>query len=93
MPPILQMNLLLVVLAQAAGTNAKTSQYWASYSGYLSTMLDDTFANRTGAFVRPRGMVLAEDVGVENDGANAPWFVSNANVSSVGGMTKLYHAP
>ena len=91
---MLQQHLVLLLLALATGdSTAKPSEYWGSYSGYLSALLDETFTNRSDVFVRHKGLVLPEDVGIENDGRDAPWFVSNANVSSLGGMMKLCHAP
>ena len=83
----------VLLLAQAACSSSKPSAYWGSYSGYLSGLLDEAFTNRSGVFLRPKGFALPADVGVENDGSDAPWFVSNANVSSLGGMTKLSRDP
>ena len=85
--------LLYLLVHEAAIGSAKPSLYWGSYSGYLSALLDETFTNRSVVFARPKGLVPAQDVGTENDGGDAPWFVSNVNASSLGGMTKLCHAP
>lgn len=82
---------LVLLLALTAAGSSKPSRYWSSYSGFLSGMLDEAFTNRTAVF--STGALAAADVGVENDGSGAPWFVSNANVTSVGGMTQLSHAP
>lgn len=84
---------LLLTVVVVDHCDSKPSRYWGSYSGYLSTLLDETYANRTVAFSRPKGLALPADVGVENSDTDAPWFVSNANVSGVGGMVKLSHAP